>query len=150
MTRREPWPWIVAAGLGSMVAISTAFAVLAHLHPDPLVVEDAYRAGLAWNEERRASERADAAGWRFDLRAEAQGDALRLRLVALDAQGGRLSPDRLDVRRVRPSEGGYDAEFPVDADGRVEIPLPRTGRWHLVARAQLDGAVLERVYRVER
>lgn len=35
--RVEPWPWIVAALLASMVGISVGFLVIAIQHPDPVV-----------------------------------------------------------------------------------------------------------------
>ncbi len=148
--RLEPWPWIVAGLLGSTVAVCLAFAHVAASHPDALVVEDAYTAGLAHNDAARARAAADEAGWRFDLAVEPTPAGVRARLVVLDAEGAPLAADALVLRRERPSEGGYDADFPVDAGAEIEIPLPRPGRWHLVARARVGGAVLERVYGVER
>jgi hypothetical protein len=38
---REPWPWIVAASLAAVIAVSLGFARAALVHPDPLVVDDA-------------------------------------------------------------------------------------------------------------
>ena len=46
--RREPWPWILAGMLGSMITVSCLFLWTAIRHPDPPVVEDAYRAGLEY------------------------------------------------------------------------------------------------------
>jgi hypothetical protein len=46
--RREPWPWIVGGLLGAMISISLAFLATAIVHPDPRVVDDAYRAGLEY------------------------------------------------------------------------------------------------------
>jgi hypothetical protein len=48
--RREPWPFVVAGLLGSMIAVSIAFFFVAVKHPDPPVVDDAYRAGLEYAE----------------------------------------------------------------------------------------------------
>lgn len=47
-SRREPWPWIVAGLLATMISISVAFLATAIAHPDPPVVDDAYRAGLEY------------------------------------------------------------------------------------------------------
>lgn len=146
--RFEPWPWIVALGLGAMIATSLAFAGAAYRHPDPLVVDDAYAAGLRWNEERRARERADEAGWRFELATSREGGAVRVELALRDRRGAELRPERLSVRRVRPSEGGFDADFELGPDGSALIPLPRPGRWELVATAELGDRVLERRYRI--
>jgi nitrogen fixation protein FixH len=147
--RIEPWPWIVAGCLLSMIAISLSFAAVAHRRPDSLVVDDAYRAGLSWNDEQRARARGDAAGWRFDLEVRPERDAVWARVRLLDRDGVPLRPDRLELTRVRPSEGGYDRAFDAGEEG-VRVPLPRPGRWHLVATARLGDRVLERVYRVER
>ena len=40
--RREPWPWIIAAMLFSMIVVSTGFAWVAHRMPDPVIVDEAY------------------------------------------------------------------------------------------------------------
>lgn len=145
----EPWPWIVAGLLLSTIGVSLSFAYVAISHRDALVVEDAYASGLEHNRRARARQRADGAGWRFDFRAEPTPGGVRIAVSALDAAGAPLDPERLIVRRVRPSEGGYDRDFPVPAAGALELPLPRPGRWHLIARAERDGAVLERTYAVE-
>lgn len=147
-TRREPWPWIVAGSLALTIAVSLSFAGAAIRNPDALVVDDAYRAGLTWNDERRARARADAAGWRFEHAVDPEGDGVRIALALVDADGAPLAVEHLRVRRVRPSEGGYDADFELDAGGSTLVPLPRPGRWHLVATAERGGAVLERVYAV--
>ena len=52
--RREPWPWLVAGMLASMIAASLAFLWIAVTHPDPPVVDDAYRAGLDYARRMRA------------------------------------------------------------------------------------------------
>ncbi len=145
---REPWPWIVAGILACTIGVSLTFARTAVKNPDPLVVDDAYQAGLAWNDEQRARARADAAGWRFERTVEAATGGVRVSLSLVDAEGAPLASDRLLVRRVRPSEGGYDADFELGTDGSALVPLPRPGRWHLVATAEREGAVLERVYEV--
>jgi nitrogen fixation protein FixH len=150
MTERGPWPWIVAGGLVAMIAISLGFARIALEHPDPLVTPDAYAAGLAWNDRQRALARADAAGWRIELAATPVAEGVRIALAATDAAGQPLRAVHLSARRVRPSEGGYDIDIPLAADGTALVPLPRPGRWHLVAAAERDGALIERVYRVER
>ena len=149
-TEPEPWPWIVAGSLMAVIAVSLTFARAAVMHPDPLVVDDAYAAGLAWNGAQEALARGEAAGWHLVLTAAAEADGVRVAVVAKDGAGRPLRAAELSVRRVRPSEGGYDAEFPIDDGGAAHIPLPRPGRWLLVARAAGDGAALERVYQVQR
>jgi hypothetical protein len=48
--RREPWPFIVMGMLGAMISVSLLFLWTAIAHPDPPVVDDAYRAGLEYAE----------------------------------------------------------------------------------------------------
>lgn len=48
--KHEPWPLAVAAMLLFMVSTSLAFLGIAIRHPDPPVVDDAYRAGLVYAE----------------------------------------------------------------------------------------------------
>lgn len=40
----EPWPWILAAGLLTMISISSAFAYMAVTHPDPVIIDEQYEA----------------------------------------------------------------------------------------------------------
>jgi hypothetical protein len=57
--RREPWPWLVGALLAAMIATSLAFLWTAVTHPDPPVVDDAYRAGLEYARQLRTPEAPD-------------------------------------------------------------------------------------------
>jgi hypothetical protein len=52
--RFEPWPWAVALLLAAMIGGSLGFYWVAATHPDPPVVDDAYRAGLEYAEHLRA------------------------------------------------------------------------------------------------
>ena len=39
-----PWPWIVGSLLVAMIATSLTFAWVAHSHPDPVIVDEAWEA----------------------------------------------------------------------------------------------------------
>ncbi len=60
--RFEPWPLALACALAAMITVSVTFFAIAQRHPDPVLVEDAYQAGLDYNaalrERARAEERA--------------------------------------------------------------------------------------------
>jgi len=153
-TRIEPWPWILGALLLSMVTGSLAFYRVARTNPDPLVVDDAYAAGLHYSERVRAERRAEALGWQIGLRATTEPGAANLTVELHDASGAPLEVTRASVLRERPAEGGLDAEFalqPAGAPGRLEarVPLPRPGRWRLVARIERDGRTVERAFALE-
>jgi nitrogen fixation protein FixH len=149
--RFEPWPFAVIGLLASMIAGSLAFAVTASRHPDPLVVDDAWRAGRAYSEHVRAARRADVLGWRVDLAAAPAPGGVDVRVELFDAEAAPLAPERVEVRRERPAEGGLDASFELrrgDTSVAGHVPLPRPGRWRLVVRAEARGEVVERVFGV--
>lgn len=148
--RFEPWPVILAAGLLCMIAISLAFYGIARSHPDALVANDAYEAGLRYNallSQRRAAEQR---GLDIRLEAELADGAARLRARVVD-RSGVVKARSVVVRRERPAEGGYDADFPLAAgDGGFvgEVPLPRVGRWRLVVTAEVGDLTVRRVFGV--
>jgi nitrogen fixation protein FixH len=150
----EPWPWILAALLFAMVAGSLAFYQVARANPDPLVVDDAYAAGLHYSERVRAERRAEALGWEVTLHATPDPGGAHVSVALRDATGSPLEATRASLRRERPAEGGLDAEFalrPAGAPGRFEaqVPLPRRGRWRLVARFERGGETVERAFALE-
>jgi nitrogen fixation protein FixH len=141
----EPWPLILAGGLLLMMAISLSFYAIARTHPDAVLVQDAYEAGLRYNAllaERRA---AAALGVDLEL-AVARGDTgIDVRVVVRDRNGARVAADAVVVRRERPAEGGLDADFRLTPDGddfAGEVPLPRPGRWRLVVTATVEGTAV--------
>jgi len=150
--RVEPWPWIVVGLLAAMMSGSVAFYRIAAVNPDPVVVDDTWRAGRAYSERVRAARRAESRGWDLEVRTEPAHGGLR---VVVSVPVETAGPETLSVRRVRPAEGGLDARFPLAAapDGETwtgDVPLPRPGRWHLVVRAESEGEgrALERTLRV--
>jgi nitrogen fixation protein FixH len=150
--RFEPWPLALAAALLCMIASSLAFYAIARLHPDALVVQDAYEAGLRYNALQAQRRAAEQRGLDIRLEAELVAGSARLRARVVDEQGGPVSARTIVVRRERPAEGGYDAEFALvrDESGFVgEVPLPRSGRWRLVITAVVDDLRVRRVYRVQ-
>lgn len=147
-----PWPWILAGLLAFMVTSSFAFLRVALSHPDPLVVADAYSAGREYNERVRAARRGEALGWQVSLAADLRGAEAGVRVAVRDADGKPVEVDRVVLARVRPAEGGLDAELDLapagsgDFTGRVA--LPREGRWHLRVRAERGDDAVERTFAV--
>jgi nitrogen fixation protein FixH len=136
----------------AMISGSLGFYALALAHPDALVVDDAYGAGLRYNEAQATRRRAAELGYALSLstRPTAGGVAVTLRIR--DAAGTPVQATSAVLRRERPSQGGYDAVFPLTPanDGfAATVPLPLPGRWHLVASAEVAGASLERSFALE-
>ncbi len=152
---REPWPWIVAALLGCMIAGSLSFLGIATANPDALVTDDTWRAGQRFSDALRRARRAAERGWTLEVEAPLDGEAVAVRVRLLDEDGAPLVAEEVRVRRLRPAEGGLDAER-VLASGPTpglymgRVPLPRSGRWRLVVEAERDDAALTRVLSVRR
>jgi nitrogen fixation protein FixH len=150
--RFEPWPLGLALLLLSGIGASLAFFAVASANPDAEVVDDAYRAGLQVNQELRAQRRAEALGYRLELRTREAPGGVAVDVSVTGAGGAPTSAESVVVRRVRPAEGGFDEDFELERRGEGfagGIPLPLRGRWRLVATAQVDGAVLRRVFSLE-
>jgi nitrogen fixation protein FixH len=150
--RIEPWPLAVLGGLGSMIVICIAVFAVARAHVDPVVVDDAYAAGLRVNETLRADLRAEALGVEMVLAGHIEDDAVRLRVALRDGSGAPFEASRVVVRRERPAEGGLDADFELALRGDAfegEIPLPLPGRWRLRVHAEVEGETLRRVFWIE-
>lgn len=148
--RVEPWPLAVAGLLLAMIASALAFWAVAAAHPVTLVAEDPFQAGLAYNDRVAERRRAEALGLVLALdTAPAEGGvAVRVRVTRDGGPAGAV--ERVVVRRERPTEGGLDAAFPLEAgpDGvfRGRVPVPRPGRWRLVATATVEGVELRRAF----
>jgi nitrogen fixation protein FixH len=149
--RFEPWPFALAAALLCMIATSLAFYAVARSHPDALVAQDAYEAGLRYNAVQAQRRAAEQRGLDIRLEAELVAGTARLRARLVDREGAPVAARAVVVRRERPAEGGYDADFALvrDASDFVgEVPLPRSGRWRLVVTAVIDDLSVRRVFGV--
>lgn len=145
------WPLAVAGLLAAMVASSLAFYAVARLHPDPLVVDDAWRAGRGYSEAVRAARRGAEIGWRLELAAAPSPGGVAVQVAVVDREAAPVAPERVEVRRVRPAEGGLDERFALGRAGSGfagRVPLPRPGRWHLVVRAERGAEAVERTFAV--
>jgi nitrogen fixation protein FixH len=68
------------------------------------------------------------------------------------AEGRPLPADRVQVRRERPTQDGFDAAVeasPADDGWTAFVPLPLPGRWVVEARAELGEESLSRRMAVE-
>lgn len=150
--RVEPWPVALAGALLAMICVCLGFYAIAATHPDPEVVDDAYEAGLRINEELRARRRAAALGVVLALETRREPGGVEVRVTVTDARGAPAAAERVAVRRERPAEGGLDADFELARSGGGYaglVPLPRPGRWRLVATATVGGEVVRRVFSLE-
>ncbi len=147
--RIEPWPLAVGGLLAMMIGACLLFWNIAATNPDPEVVDDAYLAGLRLNQELRARQRAADLGYELSLGTRAEDGGVRVEVAVRDAGGGRPAVDSVVVRRERPAEGGFDADFALEPEGEAFagwVPLPRPGRWRLIATAAVGEERVQRVF----
>lgn len=141
------WPLGLAAALSSMIAASLGLLWIAVRNPDPAVVSDAWLAERDLHLERAALARARVAGLDLELALQPAPGGVRVEGRVLGRDGAGDTDWRVEVSRERPAEGGLDARFELARDGDAfagVVPLPRSGRWTLVARAARSDVRLER------
>lgn len=146
----EPWPLAVAGLLLAMIGSALAFWGIAASNPVTLVAKDPFAAGLAYNDRVAERRRAEALGLELALEtAPAEGGvAVRVRVTREGAAAAGV--ERVRLRRERPTQGGLDAELPLEPAGagvfRGRVPLPRPGAWRLVVVATVEGTELRRAF----
>ncbi|MGH0034980.1 MAG: FixH family protein [Myxococcota bacterium] len=136
------WPIGLACMLATMIAGSLAFFAIASANPDAEVVEDAYVAGLAFDEELALLRRAGDLGLSIGFETRPSAGGVHARVAVTDRDGLPVDVESVTLRRIRPTQGGYDADFaldPGDAAFEGSVPLPLPGRWRLEARLVVDG-----------
>lgn len=148
----EPWPVAIVGMLVGMGIVLAFFLRTSIAYRDPIVVEDAYAAGLRLSSEIDAAERAALRGWSLSLGAVPTADGVRVVVALVGAAAGAV-PESVSVRRERVAEGGLDQTFRLtrSEDGAFEgvVPLPRPGSWVLEARAEVGGEPVVRRFSVE-
>ena len=120
---REPWPWALAAGPGSVVIAGIVTMAIAAKSNDGVVADDYYKQGLTINESMAR----DDAARRLGLSGSVAFSAGRARIV-LHSPGAAL-PQSLALRLVHPTRSGEDAAATLVAisPGVYEGPVRRAG-----------------------
>jgi nitrogen fixation protein FixH len=109
--------------------------------------ENAYQAGLAFEQEVVAAEAQDALHWRVSAQVSEVAGATLLDVVAVDAAGRPLAGLQATGHLVHPTDRRSDHEVPLDEDasgkfhGRTEAVV---GQWSLVIELSRDGTRLFR------
>lgn len=116
---REPWPWLLMAGPGTVVVAGVITAWIAFSGADGLVADDYYKQGLAINRTiaRDAQARTLAIGGQIVV----EGGIARVTL-----QASAALPDRLTLRFAHPARAAEDrVVFLARREGTVyEAPVP--------------------------
>jgi uncharacterized protein len=116
---REPWPWILMAGPGTVVVAGFITAWIAFAGADGLVADDYYKQGLAINRTLAREAQAKALGLEGEL-AVAGG------VVRVTLRSSQALPDRLSLRFAHPARASDDRVVFLArrSDSTFEAPVP--------------------------
>ena len=125
---REPWPWILMAGPFTVIVAGLFTAWLAVTRPDPLVVDNYYKEGLAINQVIERDQVAAQGGYQ----AEVMFGRSRVRL---HLNGVAPLPSILHLSMVHPTRAEFDRSVEMRSlqAGWYEgvLVLPDSARWTL-------------------
>jgi nitrogen fixation protein FixH len=140
---QNPWPWGIAAGLGVVVAVNAFMIHIAVSHPSAPASRDHYGESLRWNEVQVERGRAQALGWRVELRpcAALRAEGCPLVLHVRDAAGAPVTGLRGTVVAQRADDPALDRKAEVSAsteagDYDARLPLARPGLYTLSIRLE--------------
>ena len=128
---REPWPWLLMLGPGSVIVAGIFTAYLAVVSSDGLVEDDYYKQGLTVNQRTARDQRAVELGIEAELLIGADGDRIR---ALLRGKEGVLLPKTLSLRITHPTRQGFDQQVLLRSEGGTVYAgavKPFSGRWHI-------------------
>jgi hypothetical protein len=139
---RQFWPWFIIAIPASSVLVGTLMLTLAIRHPDPMVVDNYYKEGLAINQQLDRQLLAAELGIQALVRFDA--DRERLTIEPLDPM---LVQGPLKLLLIHPTLAGRDRIEILQPDTRghysLDLPESGNGRWHVALESEPDGWRLE-------
>jgi uncharacterized protein len=139
---RQFWPWFIISIPASSILVGITLLTLAIRHPDPLVVDNYYKEGLAINQQLDRQQLAAEIGVQALVRFDAERELLSIE--ALEA--GRLQGP-LQLFLIHPTLAGQDRIVSLRADeqGRYSLSMPESGnsRWHIALESEAEGWRLE-------
>jgi len=98
---REPWPWLLMAGPGTVVVAGIATAWIAFSGADGLVADDYYKQGLSINRTLAREAQATSLGLAGEL-VVADGS------VRVTLRSSQPLPDRISLRFAHPARAAED------------------------------------------
>jgi len=150
LTGRTVLLWLLGF-FGVIFAANAVFIYLALGSFPGVVVESSYEAGQAYNEEIAAARAQETLNWQVTSDfARAGGDAGKLVVTALDADGAPIYGIELEALLRNPVSDADDVtvDFRADGGGRYvgEVAHVAPGNWTLVLQIRRDG---KRVFKSE-
>jgi len=142
------FPWMVAGGLGIVVAVNVTMAVLAHRSAPGLAVQGSFATSNAYGTIQAEARRQVGLGWSLDVML--REGVLEVRLAG--PGGARLPGAALTAVATRPI-GTYapiDLGMAQATPGlfRSDIALPAQGQWDVLFVATSEGRTFRHTRRV--
>ena len=127
---KEPWPWILMAGPGTVIVAGFVTLWLAIVSNDGLVTDDYYKQGMTINQRLQRDHYARDIGLHADVMRS--GQQVRL-LVAADRDVAL--PDALMLKLSHPTRAGQDQMVKMAPDGQGFyggiLNVDVSGRWYV-------------------
>ena len=127
---KEPWPWILMAGPGTVVVAGLVTAWLAATGDDGLVTDDYYKQGMTVNQRLHRDQKAGEMG----LQADVMRSDMGIRMLLTSAGGGGL-PEVLTLKLAHPTRVGQDQLVEMKLEGQGfysgKLSADVSGRWHI-------------------
>ena len=138
--------WLLAF-FGVVIAMNIVMMTLAIQTLPGTEVDNAYRAGLAYNGEIGAAQAQNARGWKVGAELVRDADAhAAIRIEARDKSGAPLAGLAMSARLMRPIDSRADRVFALTEreagiyhGAAVDVPA---GQWNLVIEADRGGSRL--------
>jgi nitrogen fixation protein FixH len=136
--------FMLVAFFGVVIAVNVVMAKLAIQTLPGTVVDSAYSASLAYENEIAAAQDQNARNWKVDAHIQRGPDgSATLRVEAHDSKGLPMSGLKFEGRFERPSDTRADQSVALEEVGggiyRGTAPLIGRGQWDLVLEAVASG-----------
>ena len=144
------FPWVIAGGLGVVVAVNITLAVLATRSFPGNVGSDGFTLSNRYNEVIQTARHGESLGWKINT------DLLdgRPRIVPVNRAGATLAGALVQVVAHRPLGDETPVEFTLRGDeGGTHVAttaLPAPGQWDLTVTVTANGESVTSTHRVVR
>lgn len=135
-SRSDRWiPWSFVGGFGIILIANGIMVFSAFNSWTGLSTDDAYRRGLAYNEQLAAAAKAEATGWQIAAGVTGTGIQRQVQVTLHDRAKKPIRYADIRVAFQRPIDRGHDFAVTLKStgDGRYagQVKLPKYGQWRL-------------------
>ena len=131
-------PWAIIAFFISFMVLLSGFAWIAfHTYTGEATL-DAYKKGLAYNDDIANADAQKTLGWKGMLQVMPHGNTLDIAFTLNDSSGHTINDAKVIARIIRPTQAGHDVQItlPYDKDvyhGKADLNWPGVWELHISA-----------------